>query len=152
MFMSITYLPIICLFVCPSVHSSYGPVCLSIYLTVSLNAVFLSQLLFLTPHKNVIKDRFFLDISMRVFFNKSYFNMKDYSLILVLLLWNCFIFNQNRNVTCEKKYEGLDRRGSAWKKIVSADVVPDIPLSNENELHKLNLRSNEFFMAQYYIP
>ena len=28
----------------------------------------------------------------------------------------------------------------AWKKIVSADVVPDIPLSNENELHKLNLR------------
>ena len=38
------------------------------------------------------------------------------------------------------------------EKIVSADVVPDIPLSNENELHKLNLRSYEFCMAQYYIP
>ena len=56
------------------------------------------------------------------------------------------------NVTCEKKYEGLDRRGSAWKKIVSADGVPDIPLSNENELHKLKLRSYEICMAQYYIP
>ena len=29
-----------------------------------------------------------------------------------------------------KKYEVLDWRGSAWKKVVAADVVLDFPLSN----------------------
>ena len=46
----------------------------------------------------------------------------------------------------------MDRRGSAWKKVVVADVVPDFPLSNENNLCKLTLRSYEFCMAQYNIP
>ena len=69
---SSTYLSV-CLFVRPFVRW----VRVSVHLSVSLTAVFLSQLLFLTPHKNVIKDRF-LDISMRVIFNKIFFNMKDY--------------------------------------------------------------------------
>ena len=62
-----------------------------------------------------------------------------------------FHIKSDRNVTCKKKYEGLDRGGSAWKKFVAADVVPDFPLSNVNDLRKLTLRSNEFCMTQYYI-
>ena len=51
-----------------------------------------------------------------------------------------------------KKIWGIrQERVGMEKKIVSADVVPDIPLSNENELHKLNLRSYKFCMAQYFI-
>ena len=106
MFMSITYLSLICLFVCSFVHSSDGSVRLSIYLSLSLLS-FSPNFSFSRPTKMWSKI-FFLDISMRVYLTEVILTWK-----LVFLLWNCFIFNQNRNVTCEKKYEGLDRRGSA---------------------------------------
>ena len=141
MFMSRTYLPLICLFVCSSVHWSDVSVYLSIYL--SLSPLSLSpNFSFSRPTKMWSKIVFYT-------FPCEYFLTK------VILTWkiififksfhSCFpvmnCFNQNTNVTCENKYEGLDMRGSAWKKIVSADVVPDILLSNENEMHKLNFRS-----------
>ena len=42
-------------------------------------------------------------------------------------------------------------RGSTWKQVVAADVVPDFPLYNENDLRQLILGSYQFPMAQYYI-